>query len=230
MLYFEDRNRVDNCGSELTPAGTSIDLGRDELDGPAYAEYRWVFGGCAGAIGYRRAMLDDVGFFDTDFFMAYQDLDLSFRAQLRGHPCVFVPRAIVFHHYHATVKRSPAKHVFYSQRNIETVYLKNMPLALIVRSLPERMLYELGGAAYFCRMGTGRAFVKAKLEVIRQLPAILRKRREIQRRKTISNPQLRALMNGNWIGAKWRKLLSAWHGPSRESVRARRSSPYGRDA
>ena len=230
MLYFEERNRVDNCGSELTAAGTSIDLGRDELDGPAYAEYRWVFGGCGGAIGYRRKMLDDVGFLDADLFMGYEDLDLSFRAQLRGYPCVFVPGAMVFHHYHATVRRSPAKYVFYSQRNIETVYLKNMPLALMLQSLPQRVVYELGAAAYFCRMGAGMAFVKAKVAVIRQLPGILGKRREIQGRKTISNGHLRALMKRAWIGERWKKFLSAWRGPSRGSVEGRRSSLFGRDA
>jgi GT2 family glycosyltransferase len=229
MLYFEERGRVDNCGSEITAAGTSIDVGRDDVDGPKYADYRWVFGGCGGAIGYRRKMLDDVGFLDRDLFMVYEDLDLSFRAQLRGYPCVFVPGAIVFHHYHGTVKRSPGKYVFYSQRNIETVYLKNMPLALMVRSLPQRVLYELGAAAYFCRMGAGMAFVKAKVDVVRQLPRILEKRREIQRRKTISNQQLRAVMKGAWIGERWTKFLSAWRGPSRGSVETRASSLFGRD-
>jgi GT2 family glycosyltransferase len=221
MLLFDERKRIDVCGFAMTEAGLTIDLGRGELDGQGWSESRKVFGACAGAAGYRRSMLKDVGFFDQDFFGTYEDGDLSFRAQLRGHECVFVPGAIVYHRLTATMINYPARQAFLSQRNIEFMYLKNMPLGLMLRALPQRLLYELGGAAYFFKKGAGMAFLKAKLDVMRQLPAVLRKRREIQRRKTLTSRQLRGLMRKNWLGLKWRKLLSAWRGPSQAAVRVR---------
>src|SRR3972149_982773 len=48
MLYFDERARIDNCGYWITRSGTTINIGRDEQDGPAYEDYRWVFGGCGG--------------------------------------------------------------------------------------------------------------------------------------------------------------------------------------
>ncbi len=222
MLFFNDRTRIDICGSAITPAGATVALGHGELDGPGWNEPRKVFGACAGAAAYKRSMLEDVGFFDQDFFGTYEDGDLSFRAQLRGYECVFVPRAIVYHHLTATMKNYPARQAFLSQRNVEFMYLKNMPLGLMVRSLPQRVLYELGGAAYFFKRGAGMAFVKAKLDVMRQLPAVLRKRRESQRRRTVSNAQLRSVMQSQWIGSRWKKLLSAWRGPSQSAEPGRR--------
>ena len=146
-----------------------MDLGRDELDGPAWTQPRKVFGASGGAVAYRRSMLEEIGFLDPDFVMIYEDADLSFRAQLRGHGCVYVPGAIVYHRYRVTIGKAPSRQVYYSQRNIEFVYLKNMPLGLILQSAPQRLLYEVGAAIYFSKQGAGSAFFRAKLDVLKLL-------------------------------------------------------------
>jgi GT2 family glycosyltransferase len=214
MMYFDQRGRVENCGFDMGIAGVTVDLGRDELDGPSWAQSRKVFGGCGGAVAYRRRMLDEIGFLDPDFFMTYEDADLSFRAQLCGYECVYVPGAIVFHRYRATNRKTPSRQVFYSQRNIEFVYLKNMPLALILRSAPQRLLYEVGAAIYFSMQGTGSAFFRAKLDVLKRLPSLLRKRREIQRKRTITTPQMRAILRRSFLSNKWKKLRTVWTEPT----------------
>ena len=213
MMYFDQRERVENCGFDLGIAGVTLDLGRDELDGPTWAQPRKVFGASGGAVVYRRSMLEEVGFLDPDFFMTYEDADLSFRAQLRGYDCVFVPGGIVYHRYRATNRKTPSRQVFYSQRNIEFVYLKNMPLALILRSAPQRLLYEVGAAIYFSKQGAGSAFFRAKLDVLKNLPSVLRKRSEIQKRKTITNSQIRTILRKGIFSKKWKKLRSVWKMP-----------------
>ncbi|HEY6947170.1 MAG TPA: glycosyltransferase family 2 protein, partial [Candidatus Acidoferrum sp.] len=87
MLLFDEREQIDICGFGMTKAGVAVDFGRGEPDGRRWDTPREVFGACAGAAAYRRRMLDDIGFFDEDFFGTYEDLDLSFRAQLRGYAC-----------------------------------------------------------------------------------------------------------------------------------------------
>jgi hypothetical protein len=213
MMYFDERGRVENCGFDVGIGGATIDLGRDEIDGPDWKQPRKVFGGCGGGVAYRRSMLEDVGFLDPDFFMIYEDADLSFRAQLRGYKCVYVPGAIVYHRYRATIGKAPSRQVFYSQRNIEFVYLKNMPLGLILRSLPHRLLYEVGAAIYFGKQGNGLAFFRAKVDVLKRLPSIMQKRRAIQRTRTTTNSQLRAMLKKAVFRNKWRKLRSAWREP-----------------
>ena len=82
MLYFDDRERIENCGFEVDGAGTTVDRGRDRPDGPEWSQPQTIFGACGGALAYRRSMLEHIGFLDPDFFMIYEDVDLSFRAQL----------------------------------------------------------------------------------------------------------------------------------------------------
>jgi len=74
----------------------------EEPYGPPYDQERYVFGGCGGAVAYRREMLDEIGTFEEAFFMYYEDIDINWRAQLAGWKCVYVPQAIVYHHLSAT--------------------------------------------------------------------------------------------------------------------------------
>ena len=55
----------------------------------------FIFGACAGAALYKKKLFEKVGFFDEDFFAYYEDVDLSFRAQLAGFQCLYVPEAVV---------------------------------------------------------------------------------------------------------------------------------------
>ena len=167
-------------------------------------------------MAYRGSMLRKIGFLDGDFCMTYEEVDLRFRAQLFGYACVHLPEAIVYHRYRSTIKTRPALQVFYSQRNIDFVYLKNMPLGLMLRSLPGRLLYEVGAAIYFVRLGSGTAFLRGKADVLRKLPSLLRKRKAIQQQKSASNARIRAVMCDNGFSFKWKKLLSAW-GPRKRS-------------
>jgi GT2 family glycosyltransferase len=224
MMLFSMRDRIDNCGFDLMAAGMTVDLGRGEQDSDEWSAPRSVFGACGGAVAYRRSMLEKIGFFDPDYFMTFEDLDLSFRAQLAGYDCIFVPNAVVYHHYRGTMTKYPARQVYFSQRNIEFAYLKNMPLALILRYLPRRILYELGAAIYFTRTGAGKAFFKAKLDTIRTLPRLLEKRKQIQKRRTISNAQLRSMLRANRLGQKWNKFWSAWRSPVETGVQKPRAT------
>jgi GT2 family glycosyltransferase len=205
MMYFDDRNRIENCGFNLGIAGTTVELGRGEPDGELWGESREVFGACGGAVGYRRAMLEEIGFLDPDFFMVYEDVDLSFRAQLHGYRCRYVPNAIVYHRYRATLGATSERQVFYSQRNIEFVYFKNMPRGLMLRSAPARLLYEIGAALHFAEIGAGGAFLRSKLSVIPHLRSLFRKRQKVQRNKCLSDRRVLSLMTPTFP-AKWKKL------------------------
>ncbi len=208
MLYFDQRDRIETCGFGVATSCTTEDLGRDQVDSARWSRTRSVFGACGGAVAYRRSMLDNIGFLDPDFFMVYEDVDLSFRAQLCGYSCIYVPAAIVFHRYRSTLKSKTAQ-VFYSQRNIEFVYLKNMPMGLILRTLLQRSLYEFGALIYFTKLGSGLAFLRAKIAVLRHLPRLWRKRQQIQRQRTVADAHLRALMTSTF-SSKWKKLRASW--------------------
>ena len=72
-------------------------------------------------------MLDDVGLFDEDFFAYLEDVDLAWRARLRGWRCVLAPEAVVAHAHSGTLgEGSPLKRYLLARNKIWTI-AKNMP-------------------------------------------------------------------------------------------------------
>lgn len=208
-MVLQDRPGViDSAGDAFSIAGTARKTGhRVGANTPRYNERRHVFGACAGAALYRRSMLDDIGVFDEDFFIAQEDVDLSFRAQLRGYTCLYVPTAVVRHRLNATLKTWSPEYVYYGHRNLEYVYLKNMPAALLVLTFPFHLLDVLLSLGFFLVRGQGRAYLRAKRDALRALPQLLRKRKVIQRRRTVSSLRILRLLDKSWPWTKMRRLV-----------------------
>jgi len=98
---------------------------------PPFDQEGYVFGGCGGAVAYRRKMLDAIGVFEERFFMYCEDVDLNWRAQLAGWKCTYAPKAVVYHHLSATGGGRLSS--YYVGRNTLWVIARNYPTALIRR-------------------------------------------------------------------------------------------------
>jgi len=186
MLFHDRRHVIDRAGDGYTDAGVALLRGRDTTaDG--FNRCEPVFGACAGAALYRTGMFDDIGLFDEDFFLLYEDVDLSFRAQLRGYQCLYVPDAIVYHKASRSVVRDSAVSVYYGHRNVEWVYVKNMPARLLARTIVPHIMYGWMAFLFFMMNGRAKEFVMAKLAVLRSMKNLLKKRREILKRKNVDD-------------------------------------------
>ncbi len=133
MLFADRPDIINSIGIGFTRAGTAFDVGYQQRDGERFSRSRPIFGACAGAAMYRRELFEDVGLFDEDLFMWYEDADLSFRAQLAGYRCLYVPGAVVYHVGGGTASPSDRSHIYYCSRNQILVAVKNMPQPLRLR-------------------------------------------------------------------------------------------------
>ena len=68
MLFYHDPQQIDRAGDAYTQSGTGLLRGRGEPT-HKYSQRELIFGACAGAALYRRAMLNKIGLFDEDFFL-----------------------------------------------------------------------------------------------------------------------------------------------------------------
>jgi hypothetical protein len=98
--------------------------------------------------------------------------------------------------------------VYFFSRNNEWVWLKNVPLALMIRFIFQRVLYEMSSFGFFCLLaGNWRPLLKGKWSALLGVPVVLKKRREVQRLCRISHKEIqRDLMP---ISAYLRKRLAA---------------------
>jgi len=204
IVYMHDSSVIDSAGDGVFRAGGAFKRHHGARADAASASGE-VFGVCGAACLVSRRVFEELGGFDEDFFASHEDIDLSYRARLRGYRCRYVADAIVRHHGSATLGRGSVSAVFHGQRNLEWMYLKNTPASLLVRTLPGHLVYNAASAAYFARMGHLGVFLKAKLAAVRGLPAIVRKRSAIQRTRTVSARAIEEHLERRWLSAKVRE-------------------------
>ena len=193
MLFCDDPDVIDRAGDTYTRAGTGLLRGRGER-ARNFGKTEWIFGACAGAALYRTSMLSDIGLFDKDFFLLYEDVDLSFRAQLMGYKCIFVPEAVVYHKASRSIVYDSPISVYYSHRNLEWAYIKNMPSNLILKTVWLHIIYDIAAFFFFATNGRIKEFMSAKWDAFKSLRTMLRKRKEIQRNRRVSDDYVWGLL------------------------------------
>jgi GT2 family glycosyltransferase len=210
LVDFDDRRILDGAGDVLRRSGLPYRLGHGEPDRGQYNEAAFVFGACAGAALYRRSMLDEIGLFDEDFFANCEDGDMSFRSQLAGYRCLYVPGSVVYHMGSATFgKRSPTS-TRLGTRNSLCVLVKNLPTPLVPGFLPFFVAGQLSRLIVTASTFTLRAHLEGLAGALRLLPLMLRKRREIQRHRRVPVVYIKGLLreSSRAAGVSLRKRLA----------------------
>ncbi|MBV9742418.1 MAG: glycosyltransferase family 2 protein, partial [Acidobacteriia bacterium] len=131
ILAWEDPRRIDKAGHLIFPDGQNRGRGSGAEDCGQYdhdQEALWP-DGCAAL--YRKAMLDQIGGFDEDFFAYGDDAELGLRARIAGWRCVYAPRAVVRHHRGATLGKDSARRLELIERNRLLLAIKLFPLGLL---------------------------------------------------------------------------------------------------
>jgi GT2 family glycosyltransferase len=202
LVDFRDRRFLDGAGDALRLSGLPYRLGHGEVDRGQFDHPGYVFSACGAAALYRREMLDDVGLFDEDFVSYCEDGDLSFRAQLAGYRCLYVPDAVVYHMGSASTggKRS-ATATRLGTRNSLSLLVKNLPLSAVPHILPFFVLGQLARSLTAAATGALGAHLRGLAGAWRQLPLMLENRREIQAKKRISDAEIRRLLRESSLAA-----------------------------
>ena len=201
IVLMDEPALVDSAGDGYLLAGGAFKHGHG---GPAsaHAVSREVFGACGAAFLIRRAVFAELGGFDESFFMVYEDVDLSYRARLRGHRVWFAADAIVRHAVSASLGRASAMAVFHGQRNLEWTWIKNTPAPLLLRTAPAHVLYSVAGLLHYLRAGRFGAALRGKLAALADLPRVWQARRDVQRARAL-NPTLP--LERGWLSLKRRE-------------------------
>ncbi|MEX1019992.1 MAG: glycosyltransferase [Litorilinea sp.] len=179
----------------------------------AHAERELIFA-CGGAMLINRTVFLDIGGFDEDYFIYFEDMDLGWRLWLMGYRVVFAPEAIVYHRLHATMDAFSAfrKWVLF-ERNALVTLIKNYDDANLAKILPGALMLMIARATRLMRANgwrtdaydirnpaetglteavsrSGLAVLVAANEVVENLPHILEKRRAVQAKRKRSDAEV----------------------------------------
>jgi len=159
-----------------------------------------VFSACAAAAFYPRQQFLDAGGFDDDYFAYHEDVDLGFRLRLRGLRCWLVPSAVVHHVGAGSSGPRSDFATYHGHRNLVWTYFKDMPAPWNWFYLPLHLAWGLLTVVYLILRGQGPAILRAKVDALRGLPAVLRKRKSVQAERRAPVSQVLRAMNQNPFG------------------------------
>jgi GT2 family glycosyltransferase len=139
------------------------------------------------ALAIRRSLFEELGGFSEELFAYHEDLELGWRARMRGLRVVINPRADVLHEYdHA---RNPAKN-YLMERNrlifVATAYSARQ-VALL---LPVLLAAELGLTLVALREGWLRDKARGWAWCLRRIGWLRQHRRALQRARTVPDREL----------------------------------------
>ena len=206
---LEKTDILDSCGLQMIKNRRIISRGQGEVDSGQYDNAQNIFGVDGALPVYSKEALEDTKiplgnnkfeYFDEDFFMYKEDVDLAWRFILFGWQSVFVPSAKAWHARGAGEsaakngfavirerRKIPAWAKFYSWKNQRLMQIKNELPELFLKHLPVIVLKEVLSVGYIVLFETKN--LKSVFVFLKQLPNAIHKRSYIMSHKRIKNPQ-----------------------------------------
>ena len=182
LLSLTDKKSIDSAGDFIDYYGFSIRRGGwGEKDEGQYDRIEEIFSARGAALIVRSKVLAEIGAFDPDFFLGYEDIDLCWRIRLNGYKIVLVPNSRVYHIGSATATSS-FLNVFHTEKNRLYTLLKNMSCKYMVKYNPLILTFgQIICDLKFKRPLLLYARIKAILWILKNFKKIWCKRLLIQR-------------------------------------------------
>lgn len=191
-------NAIDSTGIMMEycfmkPRG-EMEVDNLQYDSPLHKN---VFGVCGAAAFCRREALEDIKckkeYFDEDFKNYVEDVDLSWRMQLRGWICVYNPKAIAYHERGVTRKnnkRMLRDYLVYGFRNRYCSMFKNLTADTWENNKGEILARELSFLLSRIKEIPYSVRLKALMLALLMFAKMFPKRRIIQRRQIVDEQYL----------------------------------------
>lgn len=164
MLQIKPPHNIDDSGDLYCALGWAFSPGKDKpLE--RYSHREAVTSACAGAAMYRRAVFDEIGFFDEAHFCYLEDVDIGYRARLYGYLNVCEPASIV---YHVGSGSSGSRHNDFkveltAANNLYLLY-KVMPIYQLIINLPLIIIGIIIKHVFYMSKGLGMAHIRGLLK------------------------------------------------------------------
>ncbi len=216
LLQYDFKNNkptniIDSTGVTISKSGGARDRGQHQVDSGQFDSQTDIIAVSGAGAMYRRAALESIKYpigngqseyFDEDFFMYWEDVDLSWRMVNAGWKIKYNPNALAYHGRAAGSSPGGYKKVFayikhhrkipaiirkWNYRNHIYMFIKNSP-KWYLQFFAREFFYNI----FVLIFETGTFAVLPQM--FRQLPKIWKKRKFIQQHRKISTAEMERLM------------------------------------
>ncbi len=197
LLRYQPDNVIDSTGHIIFRDRRTLDRGQGEIDSGQYDRQEEIFSASGAAMMCRREMLEDVKlrgeYFDGSFKLYKEELDLCWRARLRGWKIVYSPDAVANHlRGWGTDKQRKNIPVWIrreSYKNRYLVLIKDDHFVNFAKDLPFILFNEAKVFLYV--IFREPRLIAAWFQILWLLPTTLIKRREIMKKALVGPGEIR---------------------------------------
>ena len=172
MRFSAQPGIVNSAGIGVDVLGVAYDrfLGCP-ADGPASRPAE-VFGACAGAALFRRAMLEDIGRFDGGYFLYLDDADVAWRSRMAGWRALYAPDAVVWHDHSATTRHGSSFKYFHVGRSRVRLVAKNADRRHLLRYGLQMVAFDLAYVGFVAIVDRSFAPLRGRIAGLREWRAV----------------------------------------------------------
>jgi GT2 family glycosyltransferase len=139
LVLFPDGELIDHAGGYVLNLAFGVVggfMGRKSIRTIRFTSYFPVFyaSGCAMAVS--TTLLKKIGCFDPTYFMYYEDVDLSWRAQLAGYKVVCNPNAVLYHLGSGREKKLEGSLEYHKEKNLLSTFFANLSFVNLIMFFP----------------------------------------------------------------------------------------------
>lgn len=173
-------------------------LNRIEVDTGQYDKATPIFWASGACMFVKAGVFREVGGFDSNFWAHMEEIDLCWRLKSRGYEIWYQPESVVFHLGGGTLSYGSPKKIYLNFRNNLFMLFKNLPRHQFKRIFFARMVLDGIAAIKFLagfQFYGFWAIIKAHTAFYRNIPLLIKKRKEIQ--KSVVVKEHREIYNKN---------------------------------
>ncbi len=126
-ILSKNGRTIDSTGIAYTTWGLPYPINNDASAEKNQQTSCFVFAASGGACVFRSKVFLEIGLFDEDFFAYYEDVDISFRAQLSGYRVWYESTSLVYHATGSTSSRYKGFTTYQTLKNLPWLFWKNAP-------------------------------------------------------------------------------------------------------
>lgn len=208
VLSGETFDVINNVGNVLYRDGYGADRGLGERDTGQYDRAEEVFAWCGSSVLLSRRYLEDIGLFEENLFLYYEDFDMAWRGRARGWHYLYVPTSVVRHVHTATTTEGSGLFEHFVERNRLIVTLRNGPKQMVgsaiygyVRMIAALFVRDVLAAPFRSRRPETRRLarrVRSFASFLVRVPTTLRDRAQLRARQTVSDAEVLP-----WALSRW---------------------------
>ena len=193
VRLYDEPDVINSAGNPVHFTGLSWAGGLGQ-PAAAYAESREVASASGAATACRADRFASLGGFCEPMFAYCEDTELSLRSWQRGWKVVYVPDAVVLHHYEFS--RNPQKFYLLERNRLFLVLTVFGPGLLIGAFLPLLAL-ELATLALAVRNGWARQKLAGWWWLLRHAGLVRSRRRQVRSERVVSDREFAGVLTGD---------------------------------